>query len=629
MKQHLSPLLALVLCLASCATAGPNHAEARPDYRSLKLDELSSLAKTSPARAIEAAASLLADSRSAASEPSGAALGPSEADLEGIVRAASAQLFANYRAAIAASNWKEALASLRSLKVLAASPGLSGLMSQGELSPVSGAVALDEAGIVLNEAASLYASGLSTAALLVFQRSIAMRAGGIASIPDAELSLWATRAYALRNRPVLRPLADEMLRRSLALPEGAAAFLLSRDSIDTMRKGVVTVRVDRGIKIEQGMGTPDRVLGTGFYIDPAGYVLTNYHVIESEVDPKYEGYSRLSIRPSDSPEDRIPAKVVGWDRLLDIALLKVERKPDYVFALDDVAEHLKVGDGIFAIGSPVGLENTVTSGIVSAKGRRLLPTGEVIQVDAALNPGNSGGPLLDGEGRVVGVVFAGVPSYEGLNFAIPASWVLKILPELFGGGELTHAWLGLGAVESLEAGASKGIEVVYRHPAVGQGVAVGVRVDAIDGLSCGSVAEAQALILGHSAGELVALDLHDAAGHRLRALRALAERPYAPLESAAESDTKARLFPMLYGMEVTSLPSGFLEAEAYNIKRIVPGSIADESGLSEDDPFALRRFAVDKQNRVVLIQIQVKKRKAGFLDSIIQLPAPLDTPDFL
>jgi serine protease Do len=112
-------------------------------------------------------------------------------------------------------------------------------------------------------------------------------------------------------------------------------------------------------------------------------------------------------------------------------------------------------------------------------------------------------------------------------------------------------------------------------------------------------------------------------------LRYVAERPFEPLDSAARLDRKDRLFPALFGMSVTPLPNGLFESSNYSIAKVWPGSIADEAGLSENDPISLKRFVVDQENRAAYIQIYVKKRKAGFLESIIQIPASLDTPDFI
>ncbi len=118
--------------------------------------------------------------------------------------------------------------------------------------------------------------------------------------------------------------------RALGLDPGPVPE--ARASFATMLKGTATIWVNRGVKIEKGVGYPDRVIGSGFFIDPRGYLLTNHHVIASEVDPAYEGFSRLFLRLSDDPTARIPAKVVGWDPVLDLALVKVEIVPGYVFS---------------------------------------------------------------------------------------------------------------------------------------------------------------------------------------------------------------------------------------------------------------------------------------------------------
>jgi serine protease Do len=395
----------------------------------------------------------------------------------------------------------------------------------------------------------------------------------------------------------------------------------------TMRAGVITIRVDKGIRIEQGLGIPDRVLGTAFFIDRAGYALTNYHVIASEVDPTYKGYSHMSIKPADSPEDRIGAKVVGYDRLLDLAVIKVDIVPDYVFSFSD-ASALVSGQKIYAIGSPAGLENTVTSGIVSAMGRKLLQTGDVMQIDAALNPGNSGGPLLDESGGVVGIVFAGMPQFPGLNFAIPSDWAIKVLPDLFRAGEMRRAWLGISLAEKESGPTREGIEITYRHPSVAAGIEEGDRLLDIDGEKPKDIPAAQAMLLKRESGALALVRIAGSGKERVE-LRYLSERPFSPLESAARLDRKDRLFPPLFGMSLTPLPGSLFESANFSVAKIWPGSVADEAGLSENDPISLKRFYVDRDQRAAFIQIYVKKRKAGFLESIIQVPASLDIPDFI
>jgi serine protease Do len=176
-------------------------------------------------------------------------------------------------------------------------------------------------------------------------------------------------------------------------------------------------------------------------------MITNYHVIDSLVDPEYEGYARLYVRLGSSSSARIPAKVLAWDPLMDLALIQTNIKPEHVYSVFDLGT-VAVGAEVLAIGSPAGLEKTVTRGIVSALGRRLLESGAVFQLDAAVNQGNSGGPAVDSTGRLVGIVFAGIPMFQGLNFALPAEKLLQALPALLKEGPVCRPWLGIATYES-------------------------------------------------------------------------------------------------------------------------------------------------------------------------------------
>ncbi len=151
-----------------------------------------------------------------------------------------------------------------------------------------------------------------------------------------------------------------------ALPENVSKYI----------EGTVTVWIDQGIKIERGVGYADRVIGSGFFISKDGYIITNHHVIKNVVDTKFEGVARPFVRLANDPETRIPVKVIGYDEALDLALLKTEVDAPYVFTLGS-SDQLAVGDKIYAIGSPVGLERTLTSGIVSAMNRKLFSLASV------------------------------------------------------------------------------------------------------------------------------------------------------------------------------------------------------------------------------------------------------------
>jgi serine protease Do len=179
-----------------------------------------------------------------------------------------------------------------------------------------------------------------------------------------------------------------------------------------------------------------RSLGSGFIIDKEGFIVTNNHVIE--------GADQIRVKLSN--EQEYQASVVGRDPKTDLALIKIEGARDLQpLSLGD-SDILKVGTWVVAIGSPFGLEQTVTQGIVSAK-KRVIGAGpydDFIQTDASINPGNSGGPLLDLQGRVVGINTAIVASGQGIGFAIPINMVKSIVSQLKDKGEVTRGWLGVG-----------------------------------------------------------------------------------------------------------------------------------------------------------------------------------------
>jgi S1-C subfamily serine protease len=618
-------MTALGILLASCASAPKATAKPAPSYATLKMEELTAMEQADPARALEACAALLDLGLGDSVGPQA----PSAKDIRALAASAEAAVYKGYSAAVSSGDWNTAVGAFASLRAIAGEPSLSILLSPDAAAEAAKGE-LHSAELESKEAEAVFAKGFTAAALALYIDSLDAGRAKDPALSSDELQLWTSRAFEARDRSSLAILTALESPLGIQPPKGAADYLVSKDPISAMRKGVVTIDVDRGIKIEQGYGIPDRVLGSGFYIDKGGYLITNYHVISSEVDPKYRGYSRITVRPPDAPEVRLPAKVIGWDRLLDLALVKVSTTPDYVFSLARNSS-LAPGESILAIGSPAGLENTVTSGIVSAVGRHLLALGDVFQIDAALNPGNSGGPVIDNEGKVEGVAFAGLPQFQGLNFAIPSSWVLRILPALFRGGEVKHAWLGLALAEDRAPPAEKKgdrLEVTYRHPSMAPVIEQGDFIDSIDGTKLNKLTAAQALKMTYAPKSLALVRIDDAKGSRTL-LRFLGDRPYAPIESAVTMDRKDKLFPVLFGMTVERLPSGMFGATSYTITKIWPGSIADESGLSVDDPFDLRNFYVDDSQRAVFIQIQVKKRKAGFLESVIQLAATIDDPSFI
>jgi S1-C subfamily serine protease len=184
-------------------------------------------------------------------------------------------------------------------------------------------------------------------------------------------------------------------------------------------------------------------IGSGFVVDREGTVVTNNHVAEAAAE--------LLVTLAD--EHTVPAEVVGTDPGSDLAVLKIDVPAEDLTVVElGESATLQVGQRAIAIGNPFGLERTVTTGVISSLGRTLsrndsdFQIAEVIQTDAAINPGNSGGPLLDSQGRVIGVNTA-IASTSGVNsgvgFAVPVDILKRVVPELIANGQYRHPWIGV------------------------------------------------------------------------------------------------------------------------------------------------------------------------------------------
>ncbi len=469
--------------------------------------------------------------------------------------------------------------------------------------------------ILTESAKAMLEKGDAVAAYLTFDSALQL---GDVSEEDADFF------FKRATQDGYTPLIEHLLASGLVTAPTEDVTPPGKIEPDTLLGGTATILVNRGIRMDAGIGYPDSVIGSGFFIDSRGYMLTNYHIIESEVSPKYEGFSRLYVLPHNSESTKIPAKVVGWDPVLDLALLKTEIKPDYVFPVDPTVTY-RPGDVIYAIGSPGGLKNTVTSGIVSAIGRKFLQIGTTLQVDVPVNPGNSGGPLIDAQGRLIGVVFAGIEQFEGINFAIPTKWVVHVIPDLFTGGEVVHSWLGMTVEETV-----RGLEVSYvlpGGPAGRAGIAQGDIVTSIYGKEVNKVEDVQQITIGLEPETLVEVNWKRN-GSNFEGIVSLGKRPELPIDVARERDTITNLVAPLFGMVIEETGNLFWD-KSYVVRRVYPGGIADETGLSVNDPLSIQGFQIDDENRVGYLQIVVKKKKAGFIERAIQLGTYLEIGNFI
>ena len=278
---------------------------------------------------------------------------------------------------------------------------------------------------------------------------LAALAGGTVAVVGAMLVGTGEHTTTVREIIEPSPLSPSNVSRTRGGP------LTVRDIYKLDAPGVVQVTTTTKVKLPQTdwfgnpFGLPDtevqRSLGSGFVIDKAGYVVTNYHVIG---DAK-------NVHVSFSNSDSMRAEVIGKDPATDVALLKVQASSRALKALDfGDSDTVEVGDQVAAIGNPLGYDRSITLGIVSALHRSLTspqgtPIDRVIQTDAALNHGNSGGPLLNARGKVIGVSSAistgdtGAQGNIGIGFAIPINTVKDVVGELKARGHVEHPYLGV------------------------------------------------------------------------------------------------------------------------------------------------------------------------------------------
>jgi serine protease Do len=295
------------------------------------------------------------------------------------------------------------------------------------------------------------------------------------------------------------PIDGELARLNAALTRLA----------DRLRPALVQIRVRRPAEEVEGEEGLRRALGSGFVVHPSGYLVTNAHVVEGA----------LAVQVRLASGRRLAGTVVGRDARVDLALVKVESaEPLAVLPLGD-SDRLDVGELVLALGHPFGLEQTVSLGIVSRKGAPLLaaaPGFDFIQTDAAVNPGNSGGPLVSMGGVVVGVNTMAARNGT-IGFAIPVNLVKGLLPQLLAKGKVEWGWLGVRLDEITEDNAQDyGLEeprgvgidgVLPGQPAAQAGLRAKDVILDVDGRAVASPRDMQRIIATTPIGTAVRLGL--------------------------------------------------------------------------------------------------------------------------
>jgi len=381
---------------------------------------------------------------------------------------------------------------------------------------------------------------------------------------------------------------------------------------------VVTVYVDRGFKIQSGYSVPDRVLGTAFQISK-GLYLTNYHVIQSEVDPTYKGYSRISIRPSENPQIKVPAKVLGWDEEMDLALIKSEEAaPGTIFL--PATTKFQAGDRIFAVGSPVGLENSVTAGVVSSLSRKIISYGEAAQIDVPVNQGNSGSPLFSSNGVLVGMVFAGLPSFQNINFALPVQWLVASLPALFDGKAAIHSRLGL----VLGKGSGQNPLVLSDLDSNLAAFRAGDALTAVNDRLSKDIASIQLQLAAVPKDSLCYIEAQRDF-QPIRRLRRISSIDGASLIPAWDSTQKGIVLEGLLGAKLTQLEDSSKVEGLYSVQWVCPAESADEIGLVEKDAIQINKFQLDRKNKTFILEFTTKSRQSGYIERTIRLEFPAES----
>lgn len=318
-----------------------------------------------------------------------------------------------------------------------------------------------------------------------------------------------------------------ILSAALSLPPTAAASAGAPDFValaKALKPAVVNISTSKNVKPRRPMlpnprgpqmdpfeefferffqGQPnvprkERSLGSGFIISADGYILTNNHVVD--------GADEIKVKLADGRS--FAAQIKGGDAKLDLALLKIDTGENLPVAKLGDSGKLQVGEWVIAIGNPFGLEQTVTVGIVSAKGRVIGagPYDDFIQTDASINPGNSGGPLFNAAGEVVGINTAIIANGQGIGFATPVNAAQNIIPQLREVGHVTRGWLGVSVQPvTEELAASFGLdkprgalvtEVIKGSPAESAGFQRGDIILAVEGRAVEEMTDLPRLVAG-------------------------------------------------------------------------------------------------------------------------------------
>jgi len=322
---------------------------------------------------------------------------------------------------------------------------------------------------------------------------------------------------------------------------------------------------------KSGSQAKTSAIGSGFFITKDGLILTNYHVIEKANE----------INISTSKDIKYKAKLLSFDEKSDIALLKVETDEDFEFANFGNSDSVRVGELAIVVGNPYGLGSSVSVGIISARGRSVSEAGnnDLLQTDAAVNKGNSGGPMFNARGEVIGItsaIFSPSGASVGIGFATTSNQVEKVIKQLQEVGRVTRGWIGVSIQEidseiAAMVNIKKGVfvnEVVENSPSDNAGIKTGDVILSFDNKAIKDVSDLPRFISNYTVNKTAKIKVWRGGRERLFDIK---------VESSPENDNKSQAKKWLIGLELNENKSDV------KIRAIRVGSEAEKRGIAVGD----------------------------------------------